>query len=320
MSGNTPRYPRGATPSTPSTPTPTPCRPTWSGPGPRPEPGRARSGLVGAGHHTWWSVAPATVSSMVRGIVPQIAKCACWAIRRCGSTHPAYRTFQPSARLRLCQNRSSRPGKRTASHAARRSHGEQAGPVRGRLVRCVRPTPARSAWPATQTSCIYGEGVGAEGAQAQRMRVPLADGTLVAGPGRASRGPRPELPRRLRCARRASSKRATPPAGCVVSRQMLDRAGSTGVQGARRTDLQGLWVSRDRTSRVGAIPAGVAASPSRASASAVGILPRRPDPRPCACHSSAPLARSDPARENLASLVKTLVYSATRGRVQPLRP
>ncbi|HEY6595085.1 MAG TPA: zinc-dependent alcohol dehydrogenase family protein [Asanoa sp.] len=33
-----------------------------------------------------------------------------------------------------------------------------------------------------QTSCIYGEGVGAEGAQAQRMRVPLADGTLVATP------------------------------------------------------------------------------------------------------------------------------------------
>jgi threonine dehydrogenase-like Zn-dependent dehydrogenase len=33
-----------------------------------------------------------------------------------------------------------------------------------------------------QTSCIQREGVGAEGAQAERMRVPLADGTLVATP------------------------------------------------------------------------------------------------------------------------------------------
>jgi threonine dehydrogenase-like Zn-dependent dehydrogenase len=33
-----------------------------------------------------------------------------------------------------------------------------------------------------QTSCVQGEGVGAEGAQAERMRVPLADGTLVATP------------------------------------------------------------------------------------------------------------------------------------------
>ena len=31
-----------------------------------------------------------------------------------------------------------------------------------------------------QTSCVQREGVGAEGAQAERMRVPLADGTLVA--------------------------------------------------------------------------------------------------------------------------------------------
>jgi len=33
-----------------------------------------------------------------------------------------------------------------------------------------------------QTSCIHRVGVGSEGAQAQRMRVPLADGTLVATP------------------------------------------------------------------------------------------------------------------------------------------
>ena len=33
-----------------------------------------------------------------------------------------------------------------------------------------------------QSSCIHREGVGGEGAQAQRMRVPLADGTLVATP------------------------------------------------------------------------------------------------------------------------------------------
>ena len=33
-----------------------------------------------------------------------------------------------------------------------------------------------------QTSCVQGEGVGAEGAQAERMRVPLADGSLVATP------------------------------------------------------------------------------------------------------------------------------------------
>jgi threonine dehydrogenase-like Zn-dependent dehydrogenase len=33
-----------------------------------------------------------------------------------------------------------------------------------------------------QTSCIHRVGIGSEGAQAQRMRVPLADGTLVATP------------------------------------------------------------------------------------------------------------------------------------------
>ena len=33
-----------------------------------------------------------------------------------------------------------------------------------------------------QSSCIHRVGVGSEGAQAQRMRVPLADGTLVATP------------------------------------------------------------------------------------------------------------------------------------------
>jgi threonine dehydrogenase-like Zn-dependent dehydrogenase len=33
-----------------------------------------------------------------------------------------------------------------------------------------------------QSSCIHREGIGAEGAQAERMRVPLADGTLVATP------------------------------------------------------------------------------------------------------------------------------------------
>ena len=33
-----------------------------------------------------------------------------------------------------------------------------------------------------QTSCIHREYVGANGAQAQYLRVPLADGTLVATP------------------------------------------------------------------------------------------------------------------------------------------
>jgi threonine dehydrogenase-like Zn-dependent dehydrogenase len=33
-----------------------------------------------------------------------------------------------------------------------------------------------------QTSCIHGEGIGEEGAQAELLRVPLADGTLVATP------------------------------------------------------------------------------------------------------------------------------------------
>jgi len=33
-----------------------------------------------------------------------------------------------------------------------------------------------------QTSCVHGQGVSAEGAQAERLRVPLADGTLVATP------------------------------------------------------------------------------------------------------------------------------------------
>jgi hypothetical protein len=32
-----------------------------------------------------------------------------------------------------------------------------------------------------QSSCIHREGIGAEGAQAERMRVPLANGTLVVG-------------------------------------------------------------------------------------------------------------------------------------------
>jgi threonine dehydrogenase-like Zn-dependent dehydrogenase len=35
-----------------------------------------------------------------------------------------------------------------------------------------------------QSSCIHRVGIGAEGAQAERMRVPLADGTLVATPDR----------------------------------------------------------------------------------------------------------------------------------------
>jgi threonine dehydrogenase-like Zn-dependent dehydrogenase len=33
-----------------------------------------------------------------------------------------------------------------------------------------------------QSSCIHREGIGSEGAQAELMRVPLADGTLVATP------------------------------------------------------------------------------------------------------------------------------------------
>jgi threonine dehydrogenase-like Zn-dependent dehydrogenase len=44
-----------------------------------------------------------------------------------------------------------------------------------------------------QTSCIHREPVGAEGAQAELLRVPLADGTLVATPGIPSRDLIPSL-------------------------------------------------------------------------------------------------------------------------------
>ena len=50
-----------------------------------------------------------------------------------------------------------------------------------------------------QTSCIHRVGMGSEGAQAELLRVPLADGTLVATPEHPARGSGPELPGRLRC-------------------------------------------------------------------------------------------------------------------------
>src|SRR4030081_2176207 len=45
-----------------------------------------------------------------------------------------------------------------------------------------------------QSSCIHREPIGAEGAQAERLRGPLADGTLVATPDVPPGGPPPSLP------------------------------------------------------------------------------------------------------------------------------
>ncbi len=62
-----------------------------------------------------------------------------------------------------------------------RGRRRQAGPVRGRFVlrlrQHLRGLPRR-----LPGSCIHRVGIGSEGAQAQLMRVPLADGTLVATP------------------------------------------------------------------------------------------------------------------------------------------
>ncbi len=49
-----------------------------------------------------------------------------------------------------------------------------------------------------RSRCVHGEFVGAGGAQSEYLRVPLADGTLVATPGPAQRGPDPVPARRLR--------------------------------------------------------------------------------------------------------------------------
>src|SRR4051794_15992009 len=43
-------------------------------------------------------------------MVPRMAKWACGARRRCGSTQPAYWTVQPTARLRVWKDRASRRG------------------------------------------------------------------------------------------------------------------------------------------------------------------------------------------------------------------
>ena len=63
-----------------------------------------------------------------------------------------------------------------------RGHHHQAGPVR-RSARSSPPTtPARSAGPATRPPASTGRASAPDGAQAEWMRVPLADGTLVATP------------------------------------------------------------------------------------------------------------------------------------------
>jgi hypothetical protein len=56
-----------------------------------------------------------------------------------------------------------------------------------------------------QSSCINGEGIGSEGAQAELMRVPLADGTLVATPDVPSQDLIPDFWRFPMCSALAGS-------------------------------------------------------------------------------------------------------------------
>ena len=57
-----------------------------------------------------------------------------------------------------------------------------ARPVRHRVVLRLRQHLPHSAWAGYQSSCVRRQFVGAGGAQAEHLRVPLADGTLVATP------------------------------------------------------------------------------------------------------------------------------------------
>ena len=62
-----------------------------------------------------------------------------------------------------------------------------------------------------QSSCVRREAAAPGGAQAERMRVPLADGTLVATPDMPSRRPGPEPAGRLRRARHRLVRRRRRP-------------------------------------------------------------------------------------------------------------
>ena len=116
----------------------------------------------------------------------------------CGSDLWPYRGIEPldgpradGARVRR-HRRGGRRRRSPPSGRASSSSGRSSPPT----------TPARSAGPATSPPASHREAFGADRrAQAERMRVPLADGTLVATPEVPDADLVPQLPGRLRRAR-----------------------------------------------------------------------------------------------------------------------
>ena len=84
-----------------------------------------------------------------------------------------------------------------------------------------------------QTSCVNREGSASDGAQAERMRVPLADGTLVATPEIPDRRPDPGLPGR--------SPTCSAPAGSAPSPPRPARARRSPWSVTARSGCSGCW-------------------------------------------------------------------------------
>ena len=93
-----------------------------------------------------------------------------------------------------------------------------------------------------QSSCVNREAIGSDGAQAELLRVPLADGTLVATPDVPADDLIPELPGRLRCTRhwlvrgrrRRGAARARPLPWSVTARLVCSAVLAAKQLGAER--------------------------------------------------------------------------------------
>ena len=112
-----------------------------------------------------------TIAAPTDAIIRLTATCVC------GSDLWPYRGADASTgRLRWATNTSA-SSRRSASTSPRSS------PASSSSGRSSPPTtPAPICLAGYQSSCLHRESVGANGAQPQYLRVPLADGTLVATP------------------------------------------------------------------------------------------------------------------------------------------
>ena len=136
---------------------------------------------------------------------------------RCPRPASAARTCGPTA---ASSPSTGRPRWATSTSASsRRSAATSApsSPASSSSARSSPPTtPARSAGPATRARCVHRELMGADRHPGRSTpAIPLADGTLVATPERAARGPGPQPAGRLRRAghrlvRRRRRRRAGP--------------------------------------------------------------------------------------------------------------